>query len=76
MTKLGSTGIPIICDSNHPDRTPEKYDIRIGQPCFEKNWQANRLVDISSRVPSLTQGYYVFAFRDWLDEHENILNTI
>lgn len=67
MTKLGKTGMPIICSSDHPDREPEKYDIQIGQPCFEKNWQANRLVDISERVP-LTQGHYVFAFREWFAE--------
>jgi hypothetical protein len=70
MTKLGDNGMPIICSSDHPDRTPEKYDIQIGQSCFEKNWKANRLVDISKLVP-LTQGYQVFAFRDWLAENEN-----
>jgi len=67
LTKLGDNGMPIICSSDHPDRDPEKYDIKIGQSCFEKNWQANRLVDISERVP-LTQGHYVFAFKEWLDE--------
>jgi hypothetical protein len=67
LTKLGNTGIPIICSSEHPDRTPEAYDIVIGQACFEKNWNANRLVNIADKI-SLTAGFPVLAFKDFLDE--------
>ncbi len=67
LTKLGNTGIPIICSSEHPDRTPEPFDIIIGQACFEKNWNANKLVNIADNI-NLSAGYPVLAFKDFLDE--------
>ena len=67
LKKLGNTGIPIICASDHPDRTPEQYDIVIGQACFEKNWNAGRLVDIAEFI-NLSVGHHVFAFKEYLSE--------
>ena len=68
LTKLGgATGQPVICSNQHPDYTPEKYDIKIGQACFEKNWKENRLVEISDRV-ALSTNDLVFAFRENLEE--------
>lgn len=67
MTKLGNTGIPVICSSEHPDRKPEDYDMVIGQACFEKNWNKGRLVNIADYV-GLCAGHYVFAFKEYLDD--------
>ena len=67
LTKLGDTGMPIICSSEHPDRTPEKYDVQIGQACFEKNYQKGSLVNISNYV-ELSAGYPIFAFKENLTE--------
>ena len=67
LTKLGNTGIPVICSSDHPDRESEKYDIIIGSDCFKKNWNANRLVDISERL-SLAKGFPILAFKEFLDD--------
>ena len=41
--------------------------IIIGQACFEKNWNANKLVNIADKI-SLTAGFPVLAFKDFLDE--------
>ena len=67
LTKLGNTSVPIICSSEHPDRTPESYDIVIGQSCFEKNWNAGKLVNIADYV-GLCAGYPILAFKEYLDE--------
>jgi hypothetical protein len=68
LTKLGGvTGMPIICSSNHPEYSPEKYDIAIGQGCFERNWSKGRLVNIADFI-NLAGGNYVFAFKDTLHE--------
>jgi hypothetical protein len=67
LTKLGDTGIPIICSSDHPDRTPESYDVIIGQSCFEKNWNAGKLINISENI-NLSAGYPVLAFKEFLEE--------
>ncbi len=67
LTKLGDKGFPIICSSSHPDYEKEKYDIAIGQACFERNWSQGRLVDISNYV-NLTSGFHIFAFKDSLHE--------
>lgn len=67
LTKLGNTGMPIICSSEHPDRTPEQYDVKIGQSCFEKNWYNGRLVNIADYV-NLSAGYPIFAFKENLDD--------
>lgn len=66
LTKLGSTGIPIICSSAHPDLKREQYDIQIGQACFDKNYNNGNIVDISDKI-NLTQGHYVFAFKESLE---------
>ena len=67
LTKLGGkTGSPVICSSGHPDYTPEKWDVQIGQACFERNWREGRLVNIADRL-SFTAGDYVFAFKEDLD---------
>ena len=68
LTKLGgATGQPVICSNQHPEYTPKKYDIKIGQAFFEKNWKENRLVEISDRV-ALSTNDLVFAFRENLEE--------
>jgi len=66
LTKLGDNGFPIICSSGHPDYEKEKYDIAIGQGCFERNWRQGRLVNIADRL-SFTAGDYVFAFKEDLE---------
>ena len=66
LTKLGDNGMPVICSSQHPDRTPEKYDISIGQACVEKNWLSGNIIDIAEKV-SLSEGWHIFAFADWLE---------
>jgi hypothetical protein len=66
LTKLGSTGIPIICSSAHPEYKREQYDIRIGQSCFEQNYKNQNIVDISDKV-NLSTGHHVFAFREFLE---------
>lgn len=66
LTKLGSTGIPIICSSQHPDYKKEQYDIRIGQSCFEKNFNSGNIIDISQKV-NLTKGYRIFAFSEFIN---------
>lgn len=68
LTKLGSTSIPIICSSAHPDRKPESYDIVIGQACFDINYNNDRLVDIAGYVRGLTTGFSIFAFKENLHE--------
>jgi hypothetical protein len=68
LTKLGNaTGMPIICSSEHPDYSPENYDVKIGQACFERNWSEGKLVNIADNI-SLTAGHYVFAFKAFLDD--------
>lgn len=67
LTKLGNAGMPIICSSEHPDRTPEKYDVQIGQACFEKNYLNGSLVNIADYV-DLSAGYPIFAFKENLNE--------
>ena len=68
LTKLGNaTGMPIICSNQHPDYSPEKYDVQIGQACFERNWTEGRLVNIADNI-ALTAGHYVFAFKVFLDD--------
>jgi hypothetical protein len=67
LTKLGNTGMPVICSSEHPDRTPEKYDVRIGQSCFEKNFYSGNLVNIADHI-NLVAGFPVFAFREYLSD--------
>lgn len=67
LTKLGKSGIAVICSSEHPDRTPEQYDVQIGQACFEKNWNNGKLVNIADYV-NLSAGYPIFAFKDSLAE--------
>lgn len=67
LTKLGNTGMPIICSSQHPDRTPEQYDVQIGQECFEKNYNNGHLVNIADYV-DLSAGYPIFAFKQSLNE--------
>jgi len=67
LTKLGgATGQPVICSNQHPDYTPEKYDVQIGQACFERNWNENRLVDISEHL-ALSTADLVFGFRENLE---------
>ena len=66
LTKLGSTGIPIICSSAHPDYNREQYDIQIGQACFDKNYKSGNIVDISEKV-NLTQGHHIFAFKEFVE---------
>tara|TARA_R110001592_G_scaffold160695_2_gene392933 strand:- start:1195 stop:1440 length:246 start_codon:yes stop_codon:yes gene_type:complete len=65
LTKLGNTGMPVICSSEHPDRTSEKYDVRIGQACFSKNFINGKLVNISESI-ELSKGFPVFAFKEYL----------
>ena len=66
LTKLGGkTGQPIICSSHHPDYSPEKWDVQIGQACFEMNWKSGRLVDVSEHI-ALSAGHRIFAFQDEL----------
>ena len=67
LTKLGDKGFPIICSSTHPDYSPEKYDVQIGQGCFERNWSQGRLVNIADFV-NLSSGQHIFAFRESLHE--------
>ena len=68
LTKLGGkTGMPIICSSGHPDYSPEKYDVQIGQACFDRNWKQGRLVNIAEFV-NLSSVDHVFAFRDALHD--------
>tara|TARA_R110000751_G_scaffold45556_1_gene103262 strand:+ start:430 stop:678 length:249 start_codon:yes stop_codon:yes gene_type:complete len=68
LTKLGNaTGIPIICSTEHPDYSAEKYDIKIGQACFERNWNEGKLVNIADNI-LLAEGHHVFAFKDFLND--------
>jgi len=67
LTKLGDNGFPIICSSGHPDYEKEKYDIAIGQGCFERNWSQGRLVDIADAV-NLSDAQPIYAFKDSLRE--------
>ena len=67
LTKLGGkTGMPIICSSHHPDYSPERWDVQLGQACFERNWKTGRLVDICDFV-NLSAGHRIFAFQEELD---------
>jgi len=67
LTKLGGkTGQAIICSSSHPDYSPEKWDIAIGQDCFARNWDSGRLVNVADHL-HLTAGHFVFAFRQDLE---------
>ena len=68
LTKLGSTSIPVICSSDHPDRKAESYDIAIGQSCFDINYQNGKLIDIAQYIQGLTYGYSIFAFKENLHE--------
>ena len=67
LTKLGDTHLPVICSSHPPYREKDAYDMAIGQSCFEKNWYAGNLVDISPYI-GLAEDQPVFAFKDYLDE--------
>lgn len=67
LTKLGNTGMPVICSSEHPDRTNEKYDMRIGQDCFSKNFMNGKLVNIAESI-ELSKGFPVFAFKEYLHD--------
>ena len=63
LTKLGSTGIPVVCSNRHPEYKTESYDVQIGQPCFEKNFRSGNIIDISHAI-GLTSGWQIFTFKD------------